>query len=200
MHNFQTRENFQYDLEIQTSTVISDSTGIFCLILNLKYMLGGSCYADYTPTPNVPYGNILKQPNEAGSGAEFIPFYYELPVYGFITHPPNQANHLLGPIDGTICDSLGLDDETGIQKIEQFSVNMYPNPGSNQLNFSTDLSLPIKVVIRDNQGKLVYGNNFNTHKFSIGKDLNALKSGIYFVEIQSEKSGYRLSRKWMKLE
>jgi len=74
VHNFQTRENFQYDLQIQTLTVISDSTGIFCLILNLKHVLRGSCCADYTPTPNVPYGNILKQPNEAGSGAEFIPF------------------------------------------------------------------------------------------------------------------------------
>lgn len=198
--NFQIRENFQFDLETQTVTVISDSLGIFCLTPNLKHMLGGSCCVDYTPTPNVPYANILKKPNEAGIGAEFIPYYYELPIYGFITHPPNQANHLLGPMDGTICDSLGLNDETAIKEIKQFSFNLFPNPGQNELNFTTDLPLPINAIIRDNQGKVVFENNFTTKTFSITSGLSKLKSSLYFVELKSIKNQQRLSRKWMKID
>jgi len=198
--NFQIRENFQFDLETQTVTVISDSLGIFCLTPNLKHMLGGSCCVDYTPTPNVPYANILKKPNEAGIGAEFIPYYYELPIYGFITHPPNQANHLLGPMDGTICDSLGLNDETAIKEIKQFSFNLFPNPGQNELNFTTDLPLPINAIIRDNHGKIVFENNYNTQTFSITSGLSKLKSSLYFVELKSIKNQQRLSRKWMKID
>ncbi len=198
--NYLVIDNFQYDLQTQTATVLTDSLGIFSLTPNLKHMLGGFCCMNYTPTPNVPYASILKQPNEAGVESEFIPFYYELPLYGFNYTPPNQANHLLGPIDGTICDSLGLNDETSIQKIEQFSVNIYPNPGISQLNFSTDIALPVKVTIRDNIGKTVYENTFNTSKFLISTELNELKTGIYFVELQSEGSGYRLAKKWMKVD
>lgn len=198
--NFQLRENFQYDLETQTLTVISDSLGIFCLTPNLKHMLGGSCCVDYTPTPNVPYANILKQPNASGFDAEFIPFYYELPLYGFITHPPNQANHLLGPIDGTVCDSLGLNDETAIKEIKQFSFNIFPNPGQNELNFNTDLPLPLKLVIRDNQGKTVIEKSIFKKTFSMQEGIAELNTGIYFLELKSERNSERLIKKWMKID
>jgi hypothetical protein len=193
-------DNFQYDLETQTVTVLTDSLGIFSLTPNLKHMLGGFCCMNYTPKPNVPYVSILKEPNEEGFEAEFIPFYYELPLYGFNYTPPNQANHLLGPIDGTICDSLGLNDETAIKEIKQFSFNIFPNPGQNELNFKTDLPLPINAIIRDNQGKVVFENNYSTQTFSITNGLSKLKSGLYFVELQSIKNQQRLARKWMKLD
>jgi len=198
--NLQVSENFQFDLTNQTMTVISDSLGIFCLTPNLKHMLGGFCCMNYTPNPNVPYASILKKPNEAGFEAEFIPFYYELPLYGFFYYPPNQANHLLGPIDGTICDSLGLNDETAIKEIKQFSFNLFPNPGQNELNFKTDLPLPIQAIIRDNHGKIVFENNYNTQAFSITSSLSKLKSSLYFVELKSIKNQQRLSRKWMKID
>jgi hypothetical protein len=193
-------DNFQYDLQTQTVTVLTDSLGIFSLTPNLKHMLGGFCCMNYTPTPNVPYASILKQPSEAGFESEFIPFYYELPLYGFNYTPPNQANHLLGPIDGTICDSLGLNDETAIKNLEKFTFNLFPNPGRNELNFTTDLTLPIKVIIRDNQGRIVYSDKFKNNKFSINTELNELNAGIYFVELISEKTNHRLSKKWMKVD
>lgn len=193
-------ENFQYDLETQTLTVISDSLGIFCLTPNLKQMLGGSCCVDYTPTPNVPYANILKQPNESGFDTEFIPFYYELPLYGFIYYPPNQANHLLGPIDDTICDSLGLDDETSIKKIEQSSFNIFPNPGNEIIHFSTDLPLPLELTIRDNQGRIVIEKTKNQKSFTIQDEIPELNAGIYFIELNSLKEPIRSVKKWMKLE
>ncbi len=95
---------------------------------------------------------------------------------------------------------MGLNDETGLNKIEEYTFNLYPNPGNNSLNFRTDLAIPVKAIIRDNQGKVVFEETFNTIYFSINESLNNINSGIYFVELISEISGYRLSRKWMKLE
>ncbi len=198
--NFDIIDNFQYDIETQAVTIITDSLGVFSLTPNLKHMLGGFCCMGYTPTPNVPYASILKKPNELGLNSEFIPYYYELPFYGFNYTPPNSANHLLGPIDGSICDSLGLNDETGIKKVGTFSFNLFPNPGTNELNFKTDLPLPVRLIIRDSQGKLIFDNLYFKRAFVISDELFNLKSGIYYVEIQNEKTQIRLSRKWMKIE
>jgi hypothetical protein len=193
-------DNFQYDLETQTAIVLTDSLGIFSLTPNLKHMLGGFCCMNYTPEPNMPYASILKQPNEVGFDAEFIPFYYELPLYGFNYTPPNQANHLLGPVDGTVCDSLGLNDETSIKKLEQFSFNLFPNPGNEVIHFTTDLPLPLKLTIRDNQGRTVIEKTMNQKSFSIQEGIAELNTGIYFVELKSEKKPNRLVKKWMKME
>jgi hypothetical protein len=193
-------QNFQFDLGTETLTVISDSLGVFSLTPNLKQMIAGSCCVDYTPTPDVPYANILKQPNAEGVNAEFIPFYYELPLYGFNYTPPNQANHLLGPVDGTVCDTLGLNDETCIKKLEQFSFNVFPNPGNEVIHFTTDLPLPLKLTVRDNQGRTVIEKTMNQKSFSIQDGIAELNTGIYFIELKSLKKPNRLVKKWMKME
>jgi hypothetical protein len=160
-------------------------------------MLGGFCCDSATGSP---FAGAVFNPNLIGENCNYNSQYYELPLYGFIYTPPNQANHLLGPIDGTICDSLGLNDETGFTRIKQFSFNLFPNPGQNELNFKTDLPLPINAIIRDNQGKVVFENNFTTKTFSITSGLSKLNSGLYFIELQSIKNQQRLSRKWMKID
>ncbi len=87
-----------------------------------------------------------------------------------------------------------------MNKLATFTFNLFPNPGSEALNFTTDLTIPIHVIMRDNQGKTVYENIFDTPKFTIKEKLIELNKGIYFVDLQNEKSRQRLTRKWMKLE
>jgi hypothetical protein len=193
-------ENVQFDLNTEQFTIVTGDLAVLCTTPNLKQMIGGFCCDPSTPTPNVPYAGLVLNPNHFGLECDYQPLHYELPLYGFIYTPPNQANHLLGPIDGTICDSLGLNDETAIKNLKIFTFNLFPNPGRNELNFTTDLTLPIKVIIRDNQGRIVYSDKFKNNKFSINGELNELKDGIYFIELQSEKTNQRLSKKWMKVD
>jgi len=193
-------ENVQFDLNTEQFTIVTGDLAVLCTTPNLKQMIGGFCCDLSTPSPNVPYAGLVLNPNHFGLDCDYQPLYYELPLYGFIYTPPNQANHLLGPIDGTICDSLGLNEETAIKVIKQFSFNLFPNPGQNELNFKTDLPLPINAIIRDNQGKVVFESNYKEQTFSITIGLSKLKSGLYFVELQSIKNQQRLSRKWMKID
>jgi hypothetical protein len=190
-------ENVQFDINSEAFNVVTDNLAVLCLTPNLKHMLGGFCCDSATGSP---FAGAVFNPNLIGENCNYNSQYYELPLYGFIYTPPNQANHLLGPIDGTICDSLGLNDETGFTRIKQFSFNLFPNPGQNELNFKTDLPLPINAIIRDNQGKVVFENNFTTKTFSITSGLSKLNSGLYFIELQSIKNQQRLSRKWMKID
>ena len=125
---------------------------------------------------------------------------YPLFIDGFRTEPIEYANHLLGPIDGSSCDTLGLDDETSIKKVEQFSFNVYPNPGNELIHFTTDLPPPLKLTIRDNQGRTIIEKSFNQSSFSIQEGIAELNTGIYFVELKSEKKPIRLVKKWMKME
>ena len=107
---------------------------------------------------------------------------------------------MLGPLDGTNCDTLGLDDETAIPKYELFSFNIFPNPGKDQINFTTDLPLPVKLIIRDSQGNKVIENTFNQKSFSVSSLVYELNEGIYFVELKSERNSERLIKKWMKID
>ena len=95
---------------------------------------------------------------------------------------------------------MGLNDETAIKEIKQFSFNIFPNPGQNELNFNTDLPLPLKLVIRDNQGKTVIEKSIFKKTFSMQEGIAELNTGIYFLELKSERNSERLIKKWMKID
>jgi hypothetical protein len=192
-----TNENIQFDIESGAFNVVTDNLAVLCLTPNLKHMLGGFCCDSATWTP---YAGAVFNPNLAGEACNYYTRYYELPLYGFIYTPPNQANHRLGPIDGTICDSLGLNDETGWKKIPNHTLELYPNPGYNQLQLRTDLPLPLQCTLRDGQGKVLFTQDFNQKTFSLHDGLWALPRGLYLVELQSRSSGQRELRKWLKME
>jgi hypothetical protein len=191
--NYQT---IQVDVESGQMTVVADSVFVPMLTPNNKWIVSG--YQDVFFT-NIEDLSVIKSPNNYAPSVNRTILDNALFVDGSIIEQPEWANHLLGPIDGTICDSLGLNNETAIIETKQFSFNIYPNPGQNELNFKTDLPLPIYAIIRDNQGKVVFENNYITQTFSITNGLSKLKSGLYFVELQSIKNQKRLARKWMKV-
>ena len=119
---------------------------------------------------------------------------------GFRIEPIEYANHLLGPMDGSSRDTLGLDDETSIKKVEQFNFSVFPNPGNEIIHFTTDLPLPLKLTFHDNQGKTVIEKTMNQKSFSIQVGISELNTGIYFIELQSLKKPNRVVKKWMKVE
>ncbi len=190
-------QNIQVDVASGQMTVVADSVFVPCLTPNLKWVVSGYQSVTWSHIDRI---NALTQPNELGADCNRIRDLYSLPVDGFVFEPIEYANHLLGPIDGSSCDTLGLDDETGIQKQKEFSFQLFPNPGGNQLTIKTDMPLPVKLVLRDSQGKNVFGKEFNKNSFSIQQELMELNQGIYFVEIMNVAQHKRLVRKWMKVE
>lgn len=193
----QSYQNIQVDVNSGEMIVVADSVYVPCLTPNLKWVVSGYQEVPFTLIDKL---NVYTQPNEFGYECGRIKDLYSLFIDGFRTEPIEYANHLLGPIDGSSCDTLGLDDETSIKKVEQFRFNVYPNPGNEIIHFSTDLPLPLKLTIRDNQGRTILENSFNHSSFIVQQGISELNTGIYFVELRSEKKPIRLMKKWMKVE
>ncbi len=190
-------QNIQVDVESGQMTVVGDSVFVPCLSPNLKWVVSGYQEVPFTSINKL---NVFTQPNELGSNSGRIKDLYSLFIDGFRTEPIEYANHLLGPIDGSSCDTLGLNDETSIKKLEQLSFNLFPNPGNEIIHFTTDLPLPLKLTIRDNQGRIVINETKNQKSFSVQNGISELNTGIYFIELQSLKKFNRLVKKWMKIE
>ncbi len=190
-------ETIQVDIETGQVAVVADSVFVPLLTPNLKWVISG--YQDVFST-GIDDISAIKNPNNIGTACNRVILPNCLTVNGAISEPIEYANHILGPIDGSSCDTLGLDDETGIQKLKDYSFILFPNPGGNQLTIKTDLPLPVKLILRDSQGKNVFEKKFNKNSFSIQQDLVELNQGIYFVELMNVAQHKRLVRKWMKVE
>jgi hypothetical protein len=190
-------QNIQVDVETGQMSIVGDTVFVPCLTPNLKWVVTGYHSVPFSLVNKL---NVYTQPNELGPNCGRNKDLYSLFIDGFRTEPIEYANHLLGPIDGSNCDTLGLNDETAIKTIEKFSVNMFPNPGNDEINFTTDLPLPVKLSMRDSQGKIVIENRYNQKAFSISSGLSELHPGIYFVEVHNERRAERVVMKWMKIE
>ncbi|MDG1440424.1 MAG: T9SS type A sorting domain-containing protein, partial [Flavobacteriales bacterium] len=79
----------------------------------------------------------------------------------------------LSPLTITVENCSSIDE-----KVNQ-SLNLYPNPTNDVLNFNgTNIFEYIQVI--DNHGKVVLENNINSYKGKL--DLSYLTRGIYFVK------------------
>lgn len=98
--------------------------------------------------------HVIHNPDEPGLACNMEQHGISLPRY-FSNSLPNHPNYHLGPVDGTICDSLGITvglDERALQA----AVQAYPNPstGAFVLNYPEQPEAG-ELEVRDLSGRLV---------------------------------------------
>ena len=128
---------------------------------------------------------VINYPDSAGLACDFQQHSIHLP--GYSVSLPNHPNYFLGPIHGSVCDSLTIDVppvNTGVQPFYFF-----PNPAKNVAYITQNRSELIKSVKIFNS----IGQTEQTEFLSINKDeylqinLSGLFPGIYFAEIVTDK-------------
>ncbi len=98
--------------------------------------------------------HVIHDPDSAGLACNMEQHGIALPRY-FNNSLPNHPNYHLGPIDGSVCDSLGIN--VGVpESAMQEAVQAYPNP----TNGAFTLSYPAQpnageLEVRDLSGRLV---------------------------------------------
>lgn len=98
--------------------------------------------------------HVINAPDEDGLACDVVQHGLELPRY-FINSLPNHPNYHLGPVDGGLCDSLGIN--TGLSEADVVQViQAYPNPSIGTFT----LSYPVQptageLEVRDLSGRLV---------------------------------------------
>lgn len=116
-------------------------------------------------------------PNILGSGCSYTSNYFDLGSGKTTIGLPTMVNYNLGPVQGSICDSLSISVEEFAQ--DQKTIQFYPNPFTELLNVHCLFSLDISVKIFNSIGRLVYSEDISGSK---AIDLSFLPQGTYIVE------------------
>ena len=74
--------------------------------------------------------HVINSPDQQGMASDLVQHAMTLPTY-FVNSLPNHPNYHLGPIDGSVCDSLGLNVD-GPQGQDEVEVRVYPNPSNGE--------------------------------------------------------------------
>jgi len=98
--------------------------------------------------------HVIHDPDSAGLACNMEQHGIALPSY-FSNSLPNHPNYHLGPVDGSVCDSLGIN--TGVvEAVMQQAVHASPNPsnGSFTLSYAVQPTAG-ELEVRDQSGRLV---------------------------------------------
>lgn len=143
---------------------------------NKIYINSSSSVMDYA---------VINYPDSASLACDFMQHSIHLPGYSISL--PNHPNYFLGPIPGSICDSLTIDVPLISSATQPFY--LFPNPAKNIAYITQNKGELIKSVNIFNS----IGQSEKSDFFSINKDeyvqinLSGLLTGIYFVEIVTDK-------------
>ena len=147
-------------------------------------------------TNSVEDMHVINDPNNQGSACNLIQHSVHMPSYNSIGCLPNLINYDLGPVVGSICDTINVIakeisgpklDVTYDYSQEQFYVH------AERLNLTET-----KIELSDISGKILWMNTIRTSADSLTEFIPAgqLASGTYLIAIILE--GGRLVKKIVK--
>lgn len=193
---------YQYDLTAidikgskQTIKMYPD-TGLLSYI-QLGHMLLGADDKIYVckgngsgPNSNTVYTqniDVILNPDVVGQGCNYSSNFLYLnggrTTYGL----PNMVNYSLGPIAGTICDSLSTGVSDLSKKNNPFIIS--PNPITNWINiyqmedFTGGNSY--HSILYNSQGQLIFEREMNVGVHTI--PTSSLMTGVYFLQLKTSE-------------
>lgn len=190
---------FQYDLnavDIENSEEIigewdgfiykNSFTTQFC---NLQLAPDGKIYVSCA-SGNI-YLHVIEKPDLKGKDSAFKLRGVTLPT-NIACGLGNYPNYLLGREEGSICDSLTVNNDI----ISKYYFDIYPNPGSEQLHIEIVNSIqPNSYSIYNQVGELIQKNSWNK-QLKVDLNIESLHSGLYFLQLNY--SSGRIVRKFVK--
>jgi hypothetical protein len=133
--------------------------------------------------------SVINDPDSIGATCNFAPMSISTNGRLVSAGLPNNPNYGLGPVTGSICDSLST--QVALHQEEEFS--LYPNPCSKIVYIKYNHPEHASITVRDMQGYTVLRKQplLNT------LDISALKPGIYILTFESEAGS--ISKKLLKM-
>lgn len=127
--------------------------------------------------------HVIHSPDEPGLACNMEQHGVALPRY-FSNSLPNHPNYHLGPIDGTVCDSLGI-NEGVVEHVMQLALSAYPNPsaGAFTLGYATQASAGA-LEVRDVSGKLVLRERIPAWSQVHRVELDDQATGLYQCQLR----------------
>ncbi|MFN8152833.1 MAG: T9SS type A sorting domain-containing protein [Bacteroidia bacterium] len=157
---------------------------------NMYLAANGKIYI--TSGSSVQHIHEMNYPDSAGTGCDLQQHAVDLTAYRHGRAVPNHPNYNLGPVVGSVCDTLGV----GLPEMQHdFHFGISPNPVADG---------PVKIIyllpenksgvfeVYDITGQLVYKMNLPPWSTLQYVDLPSLSEGVYTAVV---RSGYERSAK-----
>jgi Secretion system C-terminal sorting domain len=185
----QQKHILQYDLEASnifghSDTIVvnnryPDISGDPTVLYNLSLAPNGKIYI-MSSTTNTFLG-VINQPNLVGTACNAVQQGLWVPVVHNYTFP-NYPNFRLGPIDGSVCDSLGIDNLVTASPSPSRGgeyIRVSPNPTTGTLHLTHTEGTTLKYyTIADISGKIITQNTSISNDNELNLDL---PNGVYFL-------------------
>ena len=132
--------------------------------------------------------HYINNPDSGGLACDVHQHDLHLPCYQ-LRGVPNHPNYFLGPVTGSVCDTL----QVGVaeQNAGRSNIKIYPNPAYDYFWLDYDISLATgigKLIIYNTLGEVVLQKTIFNYFKTVKVDCGSLKEGIYFVTvIQQER-------------
>ncbi|MBK9671330.1 MAG: T9SS type A sorting domain-containing protein [Bacteroidetes bacterium] len=140
----------------------------------------------YLSSPGgVKHLHVINYPDSANNACGFVQHSLFLKAYnaGSI---PNLPNYFLGPLSGSICDTLNMGNQETV--VKQLNLRIAPNPVQDILYIKyTPQSTSLTLKIYDMNGKKVQHSKLPPWSQIQSFDVSNFKDGIYQVKISSNK-------------
>jgi hypothetical protein len=139
--------------------------------------------------------HIIDSPDVLGVGCNVIQHGLQLPVLNDGT-VPNHPNYHLGPVVGSICDSLSVGLPHNI--VQSAGLRLNPNPATNQVwvNYQFPNNRDGWLEIYDPLGKLILKRRLYWSTTQLLVYLNEIKSsGIYVAKVFDDTGMYLSTEK-----
>ncbi len=127
------------------------------------------------------YMHVINYPNKRGKACEFEQNGIALPLVNKESIP-FYVNYNLGPVDGSACDTLGIDETTAIIKTVKNTFQLYPNPvhTGNAVQIQCAREFTGEISLYNTEGELMIERRYRKIK-KIQYKLPKLTPGVYFL-------------------
>jgi hypothetical protein len=129
--------------------------------------------------------HTINNPNGAGAACDLRLCDITLPAEYSYQSPPNFPNYRLGPVDGSACDTLGIDNIVSTENVavSTADIRFYPNPAVTEFNLTSSNDLSGSTLeLTDALGRTVLSQKLNQGSTAT-IDIAVLTEGIYFVRL-----------------
>lgn len=124
--------------------------------------------------------HVINYPDSLGISCEFVRKGLPLPAYN-IYAIPNHPNYDLGPLNGSECDTLYLNNTSSGESTFSFSIS--PNPSSNNLNIEYNSTEHCLFNLFDINGKIVASVTLYNYFKNRLLNVSELPGGAYLAHI-----------------
>jgi hypothetical protein len=126
--------------------------------------------------------HVIHNPDEPGVACNMEQHSLELPRY-FMNSLPNHPNYHLGPIDGSVCDSLGITVNVSEASLQD-RVRVQPNPsnGAFGINYPAHAQ-PGLLEVLDATGRVAYQHRLSAWSTVHQVDLAGQPAGMYHCRL-----------------